>query len=95
MTISALPPDIMNIAGIGVAHTILHRDAARHCERRRWRALLVEHAVIRMERREMQRYIGTKAVYDPTGQILDLICGVVLARDQERGDFEPHVRLVL
>src|SRR5258706_2173250 len=59
MTKRALASDIVNIADIGVANTLLHGDAARHGQRRLRRAWIIEHAIIGMEGREMQRHVRT------------------------------------
>ena len=44
-----------------------------------------------MEGREMQRHVGAEVVADPAGHRVDLGVGVVLARYQQRGQFEPGI----
>ncbi len=47
-----------------------------------------------MEGREVQGHIGPQPVHHPARQPLDLLGGIVLARDQQRGDLEPDLGLV-
>ena len=47
-----------------------------------------------MERGEVHRHVGTERVHHPAGHPVDLVVGVVLARDHQGGQLEPDVGLV-
>jgi hypothetical protein len=47
-----------------------------------------------MERREVERHVGTEPLDDPARLGVDLPVRVVAARDQEGRDLDPDVRLV-
>jgi hypothetical protein len=56
---------IMDVPGKGIAHTVLHRDAAGARQSFFWRRRNVSHSPIQMESREVPRYVGTKTLYHP------------------------------
>ncbi len=48
-----------------------------------------------MEGREVERHVRPQLVDHPAGHRVQLAVGIVLARDEQGGDLEPDVRLVL
>jgi len=57
MAVSAAAFFVMHIAGIDISQPVLHRDLPRPAERGRRRARFVEHLVVGMEGREVERHI--------------------------------------
>ena len=53
----------------------------------------VRHLVVGMERGEVDRHVGAELLHDPRAHRLELGGGIVLSRDQQRGDLEPDVGL--
>src|SRR5579871_3247906 len=48
---------VMDIPHVNIPQPLGQRDIPRACQRRGWRARLVEHLEVRMKRREMPRHI--------------------------------------
>ena len=85
---------VVDVARVDVAQSVADRDFARTRQRRGRRARLVHHLPVRMERGEVQRHVRSELVGDPARHLLQLGVRIVLVRDQERRDLEPHPRLV-
>ena len=85
---------IMHVACVNVMQAFRACDLASARERGRWRVRFIEHFEIGMEGGEMPRHIRPKILHEPLGCTMQLIVGIVFARNQERGDFKPYVRFV-
>ena len=85
---------IVDVPDVDVAQAAAHRDAARPRQRGRRSARYVPQVVGRMEGGEVEGYVGAEFGCDPGGESVDLRSGVVVARDQQRGQLQPHRRLV-
>ena len=86
---------IMDVAGVGVAHPVALGDLPGPSECRGWRVRSVQHLEVRVKSGEMERHVRTQVLHDPTGHLVDLLLGVVLAGDDQVGDLEPDVGFLL
>ena len=86
--------DVVDVARVNVVQPFCARDLAGADKRRRWCMRFVEHFEIGMERREMPRHIRPEIFREPLGRAMERRVAVVLAWNQQRGDFEPNVRFV-
>src|SRR6516165_12504283 len=74
---------IVNITKVNVVETRLNRDPARTLQRLRRRRGSVEHFVVRMERREMQRDIPPQFSRHPLRQRRQFLIRVILSWNQQ------------
>src|SRR5258708_8220890 len=86
---------VVHVACIHVAQAVLQGDLARAGQGRCRRRGNVGHLVVGVEGGEMQRHVGSELLGDPAALGGDFLIAVVLARGEERGDFEPDLGLVL
>jgi hypothetical protein len=84
----------VDVAGVRVAHAVAQCDLAGAGERRRRRALDVQHLEVGMERGEVHRHFGPEVLDDPGRHRMELLVGVVPVRNQQIGDLHPDVGLV-
>src|SRR6266540_4019758 len=85
---------IVHVAGVDVLQAVAQRDPPGPGQRGRRSRRDVAHLVVRMERGEMQRHVHAEMLGDPPGLRVDLGIAVVPARDEQRGDLHPDVRLL-
>src|SRR5690606_22512667 len=81
---------VVHIAGVDVVQACAQGDVARANQRRRRCRRDIRHLVIGMEGGEMQRHIGAQLVENPAAHRRNLFIRIVLAGNQQCGDFEPH-----
>ena len=93
MTMGGLAGGIANIAGIDVINTCIHGDPPRHAQGLRRCRRGVRQLPVRMEGREVQRYVGAKVIHHPNALRFNFASRVVLARNEH--NLEPNIRLVL
>ena len=86
---------VVDVAGVDVAQPVRDRDAPRLEERLRRSVRLIQHLVVGVEGREVQRHVRPQVLHEPVAERSDLRGRVVLARNQERGDLEPYIGLAL
>ena len=86
---------VVDVAGVDVAQAVAHGDLARAGQGRARGRRHVQHLVVGMEGREVERHVGPEMLHEPGAERLDLGRRVVLPRNEERRDFEPDVGLVL
>ena len=89
------PLAVVHVAGVDVMQAFRQGDLARPGQRRSRRGHDIHHLVIGMERREMKRHVGSQLAHDPLRLGLDFGVGIVLAGNDQVGDLEPDVGLVL
>ena len=94
MTVRAPPFPVGDVAGVGIAHAILHRDSAGHGQGGRRRVRDLAHPPIRMKGCEVDRHVRPEMPDHPLRQGLDFLLGIVFSRDEQRRDLEPDLGLV-
>jgi hypothetical protein len=85
---------VVHVAGVDVVQSGFERDVARTRECRRRRGVDVSHLVVGMKRGEVQRHIRAEFFHDPAALRAEFLVGIIFARNQQRGDFEPHAGFV-
>ena len=68
-----LPPEVVDIAHIGVAHALGQGDAPGHGQGRRRRRRPVQHPEVGVEGGEVQRRVGAQALDHPAAEPFDLL----------------------
>ena len=86
---------VVNIAGKNVMQTGVKRNLAGLGQGGGWRGRNITHFPVGMEGSEMERYIGAEFFGNPTGEFLDFLRAVILAGDEQGGDFQPATGFVV
>src|SRR5918996_180130 len=85
---------VVNVAGVDVPQSGGQRDPSRAAKGFPRRARNLEHLEVGMESGEVDRNIDAEIVRHPLRQLGHLLLGVVVTRNEERGDLRPDLRLV-
>ena len=86
---------IVDVTHVGVPHAVAQGDLPGPAQRRWRRRRTVEHPVIGVKRREMERNVRPELLDHPLRQLVELGVRVVLAGNQQRRQLEPDRGLVL
>src|SRR5271166_6321432 len=92
---AGLASRIVDIASIDVTNTRTHGDPPCYAQRRRWCWQGVHQLPVWTEGSEVQRHVRAEAIHNPGALRFNFGGRVVLAGDEQCGDLEPNVRLVL
>ena len=93
--VRALVFRVVDVARVGVLDALAQRDLAGGEQRLDGRPRLVLHPEIRVERAEVQRDFRADGVQHPIAHLAEFVRRIVFAGDDQIGDLEPDVGLVL
>ena len=91
VAVGAAAGGVVHVAGIDVAQAVAIAIARARVSVAGGVGGVVAHAPVGMEGGEMQRHVAAEFGGDPAAQRADFRVAVVLAGDQQRGDFQPDV----
>jgi hypothetical protein len=94
MTVGAPAFPVRDVAGIGIADAVLHRDTAGHGQGGRRSVRDLAHLPIWMKGCEVHRNVRPELLDHPLRQGLDFLLGIVFSWDEQRRDLEPDLGLV-
>ncbi len=89
--VGAAAAAVVDIAGVNVVQAGIAGDLAGLGEGGRWCCRGVGHFPVRVEGREMQRHVRAEFAGDPLRQLGDFADAIVVAGDEQGGDFQPAI----
>ena len=95
MAVRAVPVKVMDITRISVAQPVGQRDLPCADQGGFWSTRFVHHLPVGMEGAEMHGHICAQVLDHPGSHFVDLFLRIILARDNQIRDLEPHVGFVL
>jgi hypothetical protein len=88
-TVGGIPRSVMDVASVDIMEPRLQGDLPRPGQGGSGGGRHIGHAVVWVKSGEMQRYVGAEVVHDPCAFGADFGLGIIVAGNEQGGDFQP------